>query len=269
MTTFLISAVIGVLVGIASGMLGIGGGMFMVPIFRLGYGLQAVAATATSLFAIVPTSAAGLVAHVRNKTCFVSIGVAAGLGGACTSPIGVYLASISPSWMIMLAAAGVIAYSSITMFRKALALSAAISSTRASNQFEPSEEEDVLTRRKIIQGALIGLGAGLGSGYVGVGGGFIMIPLFVSIIHMGMKKASGTSLMGICILAIPGVISQLILGNVHVVAAVSMSAGAIPGAVMGANLIRRVPERLLRFVFSGLLVATAMMLVINEFGIFD
>ena len=82
-----------------------------------------------------------------------------------------------------------------------------------------------------------------------------------------MKKASGTSLIAICILAVPGVVSQLLLGNVVVAAGAAMAAGAIPGAILGANLTRYVPERQLRFVFAILLVFAAIMLVVNELPI--
>ncbi|MEG2726054.1 MAG: sulfite exporter TauE/SafE family protein, partial [Eggerthellaceae bacterium] len=122
MLTFIVAACVGVVVGILSGLLGIGGGTVMVPVFRLGFGLSAIEAAATSLFTIIPTSLAGCVTHIRNKTCRVPLGVAAGLGGACTSPVGVWLASISPSWAIMAAAALIIGYSAISMLKKARAL---------------------------------------------------------------------------------------------------------------------------------------------------
>ena len=115
-----LSIVVGFFVGVLSGMLGIGGGTVLVPIFKLGYAMDAIASTATSLFTIIPTSISGMITHIRNKTCIPALGVAAGIGGAITSPVGVWLASISPEWMIMVAAALVIAYSASTMFQKAI-----------------------------------------------------------------------------------------------------------------------------------------------------
>ena len=82
---FAIAVVVGLLVGVLSGLLGIGGGTIMVPIFRLGFGLSAIEATATSLFTIIPTSLSGCVTHIKNKTCIVPLGLAAGIGGAITS----------------------------------------------------------------------------------------------------------------------------------------------------------------------------------------
>ena len=116
------SLALGLFVGMLSGLLGIGGGTVMVPAFRLVYSMQALAATATSLMAIVPTSISGMIAHIRNKTCVLNVGIAAGLGGACSSWLGVVLADISPSWCVMAAAAAVVIYSASTMLKKALAI---------------------------------------------------------------------------------------------------------------------------------------------------
>lgn len=314
METFIIAAIIGVIIGIFSGLLGIGGGTLMVPIFRLGFGMSAISSTATSLFTIIPTSLAGLITHVKNKTCIPKVGVLCGLGGACTSPLGVYLASISPSWAIMFAAAAIIGYSSYSMFRKAIRMpkiapqgesavtgkdlekeaekaaraaqaaqaQAAQAAQAAAVQDEgqtgttkaaanttktvsaPKEETFKLSAKKVALCLLIGLIAGLASGYVGVGGGFIMVPLFISLLGIMMRQASGTSLVAVTILAIPGVVEQGLLGHIDYIAGIAMAVGSIPGAVIGASLIRKVPERKLRFVFGVFLLISAVVLLFNE-----
>lgn len=124
-----------------------------------------------------------------------------------------------------------------------------------------------LSRKQLLIGAAIGLGAGLMSGYVGVGGGFIMVPLMLSLIRIPMKLASGTSLIAILILAIPGTIENGIAGNIDYVVGLSVAIGSIPGAVLGAMLVKRVPERALRFIFGGFLIIAAIVLFLNEFGI--
>ena len=105
----IVSLAVGVGVGVLSGLLGIGGGTVLVPVFKLGYALSPIMSTATSLATIIPTSISGAISHARRKTCVPSLGVAAGLGGAITSPVGVWLATMSPDWAIMVAAAAVIA----------------------------------------------------------------------------------------------------------------------------------------------------------------
>lgn len=320
---FAFSIVAGLIVGIFSGLLGIGGGTLMIPLFRLGFGLSAIVSTATSLFTIVPTSIAGCITHLKNKTCIAKIGLIAGVAGACTSPLGVLAATNSPDIAIMACAAIIIAYSAITMFRKAikmpkrtdsdLSMRATLQRFRMEFADETEEMPDgrqdsgertgqvqgahvretqaaparttekaiahevqksvntieaPMTAKRLLTGAAIGLVAGFASGYVGVGGGFLMVPLFISLLDITMKKASGTSLIAVVILAIPGVITQTLHGNVDFVAGIAMAIGSIPGALIGASLIRYIPERKMRFLFGFFLLFAAIILVINELNVF-
>ncbi len=285
MEVFVASALVGVVVGALSGLLGIGGGTLMVPIFRLGFGMTALESTATSLFTIVPTSLVGFATHIKNKTCIPRVGVVCGLAGALTSPAGVILAgrspatmmaSLSPAWLVMLAAALIVAYSSVSMFRKAIRMPK-VAATAGTPLEEGAEEvakeneeklpEFAFTKKRVAQAIAIGLGAGLASGYVGVGGGFIMVPLFLSVLGIMMRQASGTSLVAVTILAVPGVITQVMLGNVDFIAGIAMAAGSIPGAILGANLTRIVPERQLRFAFGTFLLVSAVALFGNEIAV--
>ena len=280
---FLVSLVVGLAVGVLAGLLGIGGGMLLVPAFKLGYAMDSLMCTATSLFTIIPTSVSGAISHIRNKTCLPKLGVAAGLGGACLSPLGVWLATLSPDWAVMGAAALIIAYSSVTMFRKALkapkvprgagagaadaAAKEAAAEDRAAAIERAHAEAPTIGWREAAIGAAIGLFAGLASGYVGVGGGFIMVPLMMSILHVPMKLTSGTSLIAVMILAVPGTVTQALLGNINCIAGIAVACGSIPGATLGAKLIPKVPERQLRFLFAGFLVVAAVLLVVNQLGV--
>lgn len=263
---------VGVGIGVLSGMLGIGGGTIMIPVLRLGYGLNAFMSTATSLFAIIPISLAGAIAHIRARSCLPKLGVLLGVAGATTSSAGVYLGSVSPTWLIMVVAAIVIAYSAFTMLSKALRMgkkpaSSESGNVRANAPVASSDAEPCafgFTRRNVVLAVIIGLIAGFASGYVGVGGGFIMVPLMMAWLGIPMKRTSGTSLIAIIILAIPGVIQQAFLGHIDYLAGIMLCVGAIPGAVLGAWLVPRVPERTLRFIFAGLLAIAAIMLVVNE-----
>ncbi len=93
-----------------------------------------------------------------------------------------------------------------------------------------------MTTRTVAAMIAIGLIAGFMGGYVGVGGGFIMVPLFISVLGISMREASGTSLVAVCILAVPGVIEQALLGNVHVSVGLAIAVGSMPGSILGASL---------------------------------
>ncbi len=291
-------AVVGLAIGVLSGLLGVGGGTIMIPVFRLVLGMEPLVATATSLFTIVPTSLSGTISHVRNKTCVVPLGVAAGLGGALMSPFGVRLAALSPTWLVMLTAALIIAWSAFKMFSKALkkppaskaagtgcsagagaaadaraarAAGTAAGSQAAGGAGAPAAQEQgarrKLSRKQLAIGVVIGLAAGLASGYVGVGGGFLMVPLFLSLLGTSMHEASGTSLLAVMILAVPGVVQQALFGNIDLLAGVCIALGTIPGAFFGARLAPRVPDRALRLAFGCFLLVAAVLLAVNEFGL--
>ncbi|MFR4998967.1 MAG: sulfite exporter TauE/SafE family protein [Slackia sp.] len=288
MELFVVAALCGIAVGVLSGLLGIGGGVIMVPLFRLVFGMNPIAATATSLFTIIPTSLSGMAKHVRNKTCVARVGIVCGLAGACLSPVGVMAAAASPTWLVMAAAALIIAYSAFTMFKKAFAASKgskdakggkAASSPASSaagsspsvpasgaSAEKPSYAAPAFTASFVMKVVAIGAIAGFMSGYVGVGGGFIMVPLFMALLGVPMRLASGTSLLAVCILAVPGAIEQGLLGNIDYLVGIATAAGSIPGAFLGASLVKRVPERALRFVFAAFLLIAAVVLVANEFG---
>ncbi len=297
MLSFVAAAIIGVAIGILSGMLGIGGGTVMVPLFRLAFGLDPLAATATSLFSIIPTSLAGLSKHLRNGTCIPRIGLICGFAGACASPLGVLAATHSPNWAVMGGTSLVIGYSSITMLRRGIAAvraeraaaaaspSKAIGAERAGADATASKAADAcaegvkdaegarssieaahaaMTMRTVAAMIAIGLIAGFMGGYVGVGGGFIMVPLFISVLGISMREASGTSLVAVCILAVPGVIEQALLGNVHVSVGLAIAVGSMPGSILGASLVKRIPESALRLLFASFLLVVAVILVLNE-----
>lgn len=267
MEMFVFAAIAGILVGVLSGLLGIGGGVIMVPMFRLLFGLEPLAATATSLFTIIPTSLSGMTKHVRNKTCIPRVGLLCGVAGAFLSPIGVLAASASPAWAVMAAAALVIGYSAFTMFKKALAApkaGAAGKGAGAKAQPQAADFAPAFTPAFVAKAVGIGIIAGFMSGYIGVGGGFIMVPLFMALLGVPMRLASGTSLLAVCILAIPGAVEQGILGNIDYLVGIATAAGSIPGAFLGASLVKRVPERSLRFGFAAFLLVVAVILVVNE-----
>ena len=331
LTSFIGLAFAGIVIGMFSGLLGIGGGTVMVPTLRLVFGLSAYASTATSLFTMVFTSISGTVSHIQQKTSIPLLGVVLGLGGAVTSALGVYLNSISPSWAIMLATAIIIGYSAYNMISKAMKLpkghwnlpgrqraaqqpaaegdaaadgsapvagapqgegysaaadgsvvpagdpaasaggSASAAPAPAAKQQLPPDIRDfhyTFTPARVAGAVGAGLIAGMSAGYIGVGGGFIMVPLMTAFLGVPMRLASGTSLLAIIILAIPGIVEQIMLGNVNFMAGIALAVGSIPGAVIGARFVKWIPERQLRLIFAAFLIVAAIALVANELALF-
>jgi uncharacterized membrane protein YfcA len=111
---------------------------------------------------------------------------------------------------------------------------------------------------------LVGALGGLFSGAFGVGGGIVMVPLFVWLLRFDQRRASATSLVAIVPASLMGALIYLVNGQVDVVAALCIGAGGVLGALIGTRLLRILPLAVLRWAFVVLLVAAAVRLMFFE-----
>jgi uncharacterized membrane protein YfcA len=109
-----------------------------------------------------------------------------------------------------------------------------------------------------------GLIGGLLSGIFGVGGGIVMVPLLMALVHMDQRLAATTSLAAIVPTSIAGSLSYLAAGHIDLVAGGIIAAGAVIGAVIGSRLLRRIPLVWLRWLFIVLLLVVAARMVMVE-----
>lgn len=106
----------------------------------------------------------------------------------------------------------------------------------------------------------IGLGGGLMSGLLGVGGGIVMVPLLVLWAAYPQRDAHAISLGAIIPISIAGIAAYGVAGEVRYWQALALAAGSIVGAGIGAGLLARIDERLLKIVFGAFLVGVAVLL---------
>lgn len=109
---------------------------------------------------------------------------------------------------------------------------------------------------------LIGLVAGLFSALFGVGGGVVIVPLLILVMHYEPRSATATSLAAIGLIAAVGAVSYGLRGAVEVGPAAVVGIPGAFGAVAGASLQQRLANRTLTLAFAGLLVAIAIWLLI-------
>jgi uncharacterized protein len=117
------------------------------------------------------------------------------------------------------------------------------------------------SRLKIVG---VGLLAGFLSGLFGVGGGILIVPALVLILHMAQRLAHGTSLAAIVPIAAAGVLGFAIEDSVDWPVAAMLIAGAAVGAVIGTRLLVVLPARSLGFIFVACLLITALRLVFDK-----
>jgi uncharacterized membrane protein YfcA len=116
----------------------------------------------------------------------------------------------------------------------------------------------------LLRLATIGTLAGVFSGLFGVGGGTVIVPLLIFWFGYGERLATGTSLAAIVLIGLLGTIAQGgIYGNVHVVTGLLLAIPAVAGVLLGTTIQQRIPQRTVSYLFAGLLVATAVELILS------
>src|SRR5579884_357212 len=110
----------------------------------------------------------------------------------------------------------------------------------------------------------IGVGGGLLSGLLGVGGGIVMVPLLVLWAGYGQRDAHAVSLGAIIPISIASVLTYGVAGEVHPWEAVALAAGSIGGARVGAVALARLDERRLKLVFGLFLGAVAILMLVRR-----
>jgi uncharacterized protein len=116
---------------------------------------------------------------------------------------------------------------------------------------------------RALQLAVVGTAAGAFSGLFGVGGGAVIVPLLILWRGYGEREATGTSLAAIAIIAAAAAALQGAYGNVDVAKGVLIGVPAVGGVVLGTWLQQRVPPRTVSLAFAGLLVVTAVGLLVS------
>jgi uncharacterized membrane protein YfcA len=241
----IIAVAIGVGAGVLSGIFGVGGGIVMTPAIDAFLPVTPIQAIATPLPVIFPTSITG--AYTYAKAGQVDRRAAWWMAptGLVGSVLGAFATeSIDPT-LLLLVTAALLGWQSIGIMRG-----------RAPTGAEAEETDRVIPRSRF---AVIGFGAGVISGLLGIGGGLIMVPLLSGWCGMPLKRALGTSLLTIWALVIPGTIVHAWLGNIDWSVAVFLAIGAVPGARLGAILALGAREGTLRTVVGGGMLVIALL----------
>lgn len=245
------SAISGLATGTLLGLLGGGGSIIAVPILVYCLGFDAKAAIGTSLCIVGLASLLAAWSHYRKHSVVVSTAITFGATGGLGSLVGSKLGQLIPDAVQLGLFAVVMAFVALLMLRHKL----------------PDTELESDDRRIALPMVLVsGLGAGLLTGLIGVGGGFIIVPALTILLRMPIRKAIGTSLLVIGI--------NSIVGAIPYAARLSMSYSILPFAVgtlaaapVAGRLAHYVPQEKLKFTFAvSLLVLSAWMLTKQVFN---
>jgi uncharacterized protein len=238
-----LGAALGFLIGLSLGLLGGGGSILTVPIFVYVLGFGAKEAIAMSLFVVGLVSLFGAVGHWRAGNVDLRVGALFGAFSMIGTFGGARLAIFFSGAAQLTLFAVVMLLASAFMLRGAEP--AAVDAAARRRQWSPAT---------VALTAVEGLGVGVLTGLVGVGGGFLIVPALVLLGGVPMKVAVGTSLMIIALKSATGFLGYLDQVVVDWGLMLVFSAIATAGIAVGTRLVRHVPAQSLRRAFAVFLV---------------
>lgn len=276
MIQLLASCLIGLGTGLMAGTFGVGGGIVATPLLKVFMGFSAQVAIGTTLALILPTSLTGAINYYRQnlidyklalKLALPSVLAATG-GAALTGSVSAKQLMLSFSGLIILAALDLLfGYSDGLKARrakKAVSLTNESSQAESESRSDSSSDSEIYISPTLSRALPVGLLAGFLSGFFGVGGGFIMIPIFLALFNMPLKMALGTSLLTVSLISIPGIITHAWLGHVRFDTVAMLVCGAVPGSYLGSKIAIMVKDKLLKKGFGLLMLFMAGQMIYSE-----
>jgi uncharacterized membrane protein YfcA len=271
---------LGLLTGLLSGMFGVGGGFLTTPLMIF-YGIPPTVAAASAASQVTGASVSGVFAHTRRGNVDYQMGAVMVAGGIIGTGIGALLFNllqklgqidtvINILYVLMLGSIGwLMARESIQAI---LAERSGVPLPARKRRHHPMVASLPMRWRFYRSGLyisplaplLLGMGTGILTMLMGVGGGFILVPAMIYVLGMAPRVVVGTSLvMILAVSAVTTVIHATTTHAVDIVLAGLLLVGGVVGAQYGAFLTTRLKPDLLRLALAGIILAVALRMLLG------
>ena len=247
----------GAAAGIFGSLLGLGGGVLIVPLLTLAFGLELREAVGVSLVSVIMTSSVAAGVYLERHAADLRLGMRLELFTAIGALVGGSIAFLIDERLLALLFAGLLVYVAVSMLRT------------PSRPDEPVAAPGVLPAyeiRNMPLGVVGATGAGVFSALLGVGGGIVKVPLM----HVGMgvplRVAAATSNLMVGITAAASAVIYVLHDEVDPYVAGPTAVGVFLGASIGSRVAHRIDVRILRWVFVAVLVYTAVQMLLQVVG---
>jgi uncharacterized membrane protein YfcA len=251
---------LGFLIGTVASMVGVGGGVFIVPLLTLLYEFSPSEAVGTSLATIIFTSLASTANYSRQKRIYYKTGLVLALTTIPGAFLGAYLTSIIEERLLGLIFGLFIFFVALRMIFKL-----SFSRTKQSHTEKSAHSESSLfeSRRKISLGVALSFFGGLSSGLLGIGGGSLLVPIMVLAMKMPMHTAVATSMFTMIFTSTSGVMQHFRQGNIVFEYVLPLVLGTIFGAQLGAYTSKKISSGNLRTIFGIVLVIVSIRMILK------
>ena len=274
-----ILAVLGLFSGLLAGVMGLGGGVILVPLIQaLGY--SPVEAVATSSLAILMTSISASFQNYRMGNLDFKRIILLGLPSLFTAQLGVFLSSEIPDF-ILLGTFSIFLITNIFLSRFRSKLITQDRGNRGKNKLDNQIIDRIAqispAIAKIIRGGfkdfiariITGGLTGFLAGFYGIGGGVIMVPLQRILLSEPIIVAIQTSLGVIMITSISACLGHGLRGNILLVEGFILGLGGLIGAQISSRFLPRLPSKIVTIAFNGLLAILSVYVMYLAYIIYN
>ena len=251
MLSILSYVVLGFAVGTFGTLVGIGGGVILIPIFLLIMHWTPQHAIGTSLTVVFFNALSGSIAYIKQKKVYYDAAVRFSLATLPGAILGSYLADYFTGYSFRIA------------FGILLMIMALLMYFRPTKKNEQQEfNKDTFTYNRTL-GVVISAFVGFLSSILGIGGGIIHVPAMIFLLSFPTHISTATSHFVLAVSSFFGVVSHFFLGNILMKEALLLSVGAVAGAQFGAYLAVKTKSRLILTLLSLALFSLGLRLIIG------
>lgn len=247
---FILGLVLSAVIGVSLGLIGGGGSILTVPILVYFLGVAPHEAVGMSLAVVGATSLFGSYLHYRRDNVNVLGGLIFGGVGTVGALIGSPLTKlVSPTALLLIFGVLMFAVAVSMLWRKQHTI------------------DDAPHKPHPVQAVFAGLGVGFLTGFLGVGGGFLIVPALVFFGGLAMKKAIGTSLFVIFLNCVAGLVGHISQNMFDWTLTAIVMALAVGGAIGGTVLSHRIEAHRLQRIFAVLVLGVGAFLVVKNYTV--
>jgi uncharacterized protein len=266
------------LVSIGAGLLGalggVGGGLIIVPLLTVVFGIDIHLAAGASIVSVIATSSGAAVAFVRDGWANVRVAMFLQLATVVGAIVGALVASEVPTQVLLLTLGGVLLLSVAMQLARVAEEPAPVASARAGRLRLNGTYYSLRLQREVdYQAGAVAQGfgvmgiAGIISGLLGIGSGALKVLAMDGVMHLPMKVSSATSNFMIGVTAAASVGIYISRGYVDATLVAPVTLGILIGAVAGARLLPRLTNRQVRVVFIPVLLVIALETLARGLGL--
>jgi len=238
---------LGFAAGVLGSMIGLGGGLVVVPVLTF-FGFSPALAASNSLFAAFSNAVASTISYAKQKRIEYSLGLKLGLLSIPGTILGALISDqITPSLFKILFGILLVASSAYIFSKRKI----------ESKVYNASKQVMVLA-------VAASFFAGIISSLFGIGGGIVFVPLMVIAMGLSMRLAAPTSQLILLFASASGMIVHSILGHPDFYQALLLAVGAFGGGLVGSRLSVEVEEKKLKILVSAVMVVAAIKLIIDS-----